>query len=280
MQFVQNIAEMKNIAQQWHKEGLDIGFVPTMGALHAGHVSLMERAKENERRVVSVFVNPRQFGANEDFSRYPRTLETDCTLCEKQGIDVVFAPNAENLYPFAEGVKIVAPKSMANVLEGAARPGHFDGVLDVLARLFHIVQPHRAYFGRKDAQQLLIVRQMVAEWFWDIEIVGCPIVRDFKGLALSSRNAYLSKKGYEQALQIARATKALEDAIAKGSRDAHSLLAMARAILAPLQIDYLIAVDELLNEVEILQNNASLIVMAVIVEGVRLLDNVWVECNS
>lgn len=275
MYFIQNISEMKNLAQQWRKKGLDIGFVPTMGALHAGHVSLMERAKENERRVVSVFVNPRQFGANEDFSRYPRTLETDCVLCEKQGIDAVFAPNAKELYAFADGVRIVAPKPMSSVLEGAARPGHFDGVLDVLARLFHIVQPHRAYFGRKDAQQLLIVRQMVVELFWDIEIVGCPIVRDFKGLALSSRNAYLSEKGYCQALQIARATKALEDAIAKGGRDAHSLLATARAILAPLQIDYLMAVDYALNEVEILQNNASLIVMAVIVENVRLLDNVW-----
>lgn len=276
MYFIQNIAEMQNLAQQWRNEGLGIGFVPTMGALHAGHVSLMERAKENERRVVSVFVNPRQFGANEDFSRYPRMLETDCALCEKQGVDAVFAPNAKELYAFADGVQIVAPKPMSSVLEGAARPGHFDGVLDVLARLFHIVQPHKAYFGRKDAQQLLIVRQMVAELFWGIEIVGCPIVRDFKGLALSSRNAYLSEQGYYQALQIARATKALEDAIAKGNRDAHSLLASTRAILAPLQVDYLMAVDYMLNEVEILQDNASLIVMAVIVENVRLLDNVWV----
>lgn len=231
MQFIQNITEMQAIAHQWRKEGLDVGFVPTMGALHAGHLSLMEHAKENERVVVSVFVNPRQFGANEDFGRYPRTLEKDCALCEKQGVDVVFAPIAKELYAFANGVKIVAPALMASVFEGAARPGHFDGVLEVLARLFNIVQPRRAYFGRKDAQQLLIVQQMVAELFWDIEIVGCPIVRDFKGLALSSRNAYLSEQGYNQALQIARATKAIAEALAKGNNNAHSLIATAREIL-------------------------------------------------
>lgn len=275
MHCIQNIDEMRQLATSWRKDGFSIGFVPTMGALHDGHVSLIQKARENQRVIVSIFVNPRQFGANEDFSRYPRKPHEDCAICKKHGVDAVFMPHADALYQYDDGIRILAPLAMSNVLEGAIRPGHFDGVLEVLTRFFHIIQPTRAYFGRKDAQQLLIVQRMVYEWFWNLEIIGCEIIRDAHGIALSSRNAYLSDDGYRNAQKIAQSTRFLEQAIKAGECDFAKLKAKSLTILSPLEIDYFCAIDYNLKEVQTLTKH-NLIVKAVRIEGVRLLDSVWI----
>lgn len=171
-----------------------VGFVPTMGALHKGHQSLIERSlKENSHTIVSVFVNPTQFGANEDFSAYPRPLEKDLALCEGLGVSAVFLPKTSEMYPYEieQRLKLYAPTFLSRSLEGAMREGHFDGVVQVVLKLFHLVHPTRAYFGKKDAQQLLIIQHLVKDLLLDIEIAPCEIVRDSDNLALSSRNVYL-----------------------------------------------------------------------------------------
>ena len=202
MKVIGTIAELKRLLDDYRGEGKSIGFVPTMGALHNGHASLVERSvRENDVTVVSVFVNPTQFNDKNDLKNYPRTLEADCALLERVGAAVVFAPSVEEMYP-SEDTRVFSFAPLDTVMEGACRPGHFNGVAQIVSKLFCAVEPHKAYFGEKDFQQLAIIREMVRRMAFDIEIVGCPIVREEDGLAMSSRNTLLSEDERELALTI------------------------------------------------------------------------------
>ena len=202
MKVIGTIAELKELLDDYRGEGKSIGFVPTMGALHNGHASLVERSvRENDVTVVSVFVNPTQFNDKNDLKNYPRTLEADCALLERVGAAVVFAPTVEEMYP-SEDTRVFSFAPLDTVMEGACRPGHFNGVAQIVSKLFCAVEPHKAYFGEKDFQQLAIIREMVRRMAFDIEIVGCPIVREEDGLAMSSRNTLLSEDERELALTI------------------------------------------------------------------------------
>ena len=202
MKVIGTIAELKELLDDYRGEGKSIGFVPTMGALHNGHASLVERSvRENDVTVVSVFVNPTQFNDKNDLKNYPRTLEADCALLERVGAAVVFAPTVEEMYP-SEDTRVFSFAPLDTVMEGACRPGHFNGVAQIVSKLFCAVEPHKAYFGEKDFQQLAIIRDMVRRMAFDIEIVGCPIVREEDGLAMSSRNTLLSEDERERALTI------------------------------------------------------------------------------
>ena len=204
MLIVQTIAELKACLNGEREQGHSVGLVPTMGALHAGHASLVERSvKENDVTVVSIFLNPTQFNDKKDLERYPRTLEADCELLEKCGVQVVFAPSVEEVYPEPDTRVFSYPPTDA-VMEGAFRPGHFNGVAQIVSKLFMMVEPDKAYFGEKDFQQLAIIREMVKQMNFPLEIVGCPIVREADGLALSSRNARLSEEERQQALNISK----------------------------------------------------------------------------
>lgn len=210
---VHSIVDLKAALQEVRhsKPDASVGFVPTMGYLHKGHASLMERASaENEITVLSIFVNPIQFGPNEDLDRYPRDAERDKALAEQCGIDIIFMPTVEDMYPRPTKTKVVVSE-LTGLLCGASRPGHFDGVTTVVSKLFHIVKPNRAYFGMKDAQQVAVITQMVEDLNFDIEIVPCPIVREADGLALSSRNVYLSDEERTQALKLSQALKLVEE---------------------------------------------------------------------
>ena len=204
MKLIQTISELRSELQAVRKQGKSIGLVPTMGALHDGHASLVERAvKENDVVVVSDFVNPTQFNDKNDLLKYPRTLEADCALLEKHGAKFVFAPSVEEIYPEPD-TRQFSYAPLDTVMEGKYRPGHFNGVCQIVSKLFLIVEPDRAYFGEKDFQQLAIIREMVRKYPFNLEIVGCPIVREADGLALSSRNARLSAEQRIQALQISK----------------------------------------------------------------------------
>jgi pantoate--beta-alanine ligase len=254
-----------------------VGFVPTMGYLHAGHTSLMARAREECASVVaSIFVNPTQFGPNEDFERYPRDEPGDLEHCKAHGVDLVVIPSTEEMYP--EGASTtVSVTAFADRLEGAHRPGHFDGVATVVAKLFNIVEPDRAYFGQKDAQQLLVIRRLARDLVLPIEIVGCPIVRDEDGLALSSRNAYLTPAERAQALSLSRGLRRAEAAWAGGVRDAEELRGLVRGEIEaqPLaQLEYVSLADPLtLDEREGVVAGESLLSLACRFGGTRLIDN-------
>ena len=202
MKVVSTIKELKNLLDDYRAKGMRIGFVPTMGALHNGHASLVERSVAgNDVTVVSVFVNPTQFNDKNDLKNYPRTLEADCALLERVGATVVFAPTVEEMYP-SEDTRCFSFAPLDTVMEGACRPGHFNGVAQIVSKLFDAVEPPRAYFGEKDFQQLAIIREMVRQLSYNIEIVGCPIVREEDGLAMSSRNTLLTEDERERALAI------------------------------------------------------------------------------
>ena len=204
MKVVATITELKNLLDTFRKEGKSIALVPTMGALHDGHASLVKRSvAENDITVVSVFVNPTQFNDKNDLKNYPRTLDADCALLENVGADIVFAPTVEEMYP-EEDTRVFSFAPLDTVMEGAFRPGHFNGVAQIVSKLFYAVEPDRAYFGEKDFQQLAIIRDMVRQLALDVEIVGCPIVREQDGLAMSSRNTLLSADERERALTISR----------------------------------------------------------------------------
>ncbi|MEE1491233.1 MAG: pantoate--beta-alanine ligase, partial [Massilioclostridium sp.] len=212
------IAEVRSQVKEWKRQGLSVGLVPTMGYLHEGHQSLIARAaRENDRVVVSVFVNPIQFGPSEDLESYPRDFERDCTLCEKTGADLVFHPEASEMY--AENFcTYVDMDRLTKGLCGASRPVHFRGVCTVVSKLFHIVTPDRAYFGQKDAQQLAVIKRMVRDLSMDVEIVGCPIIREPDGLAKSSRNTYLSPQERRAAVVLSQALAEGRKALAEGER--------------------------------------------------------------
>jgi pantoate--beta-alanine ligase len=256
-----------------------LGLVPTMGALHAGHASLIERARrECASVVVSVFVNPLQFGPGEDFNTYPRSVEEDRAVLESLNVDVMFAPSMAVMYPQKLDV-FAEPTLLAQHLEGERRPGHFRGVATVVLKLFNLVAPHRAYFGEKDAQQLAVIQRMVADLNLPVEIVSCETLREPDGLALSSRNAYLTAEERRSAPHLYAALRLVADGLGAGRRDVASLIAAARAALAPLREDYLAVVRP--EEFRPLPNAppaADLLVVGAAFAGrVRLIDNLKVR---
>ena len=274
MQVTKTVEETRKQIKQWKKEGKTIGLVPTMGFLHEGHASLIRKCREqNDIVVVSDFVNPTQFGPNEDLEGYPRDFERVSKLCESLGADLIFAPSPEDMYhdPHA----FVSIDTLSETLCGKTRPIHFKGVCTVVTKLFHIVAPDRAYFGEKDAQQLAIIRKMVKDLNFDIEIVGCPIVREEDGLAKSSRNTYLNDKERQAALCLSRAVKTGKEVIYTGA-DAKEVLNPMKAIIEaePLaRIDYVMMVDALTMQPIEKADRDVLVAMAVYIGKTRLIDN-------
>lgn len=271
---------MKQAARRARAEGRVIGFVPTMGALHAGHLSLVEAARrETSPVVVSIFVNPKQFGPQEDLAKYPRPMEDDQARLERLGVDYLFAPSVDEMYP--QGFRTtVNVEGLGDRLEGRARPGHFRGVTTVVLKLLEIVAPQFAYFGRKDAQQLRIIRQMAADLSLDAELVSCPIVRESDGLALSSRNAYLSPAERRAATVLHRALDAARQAIAAGEHDAARLVQAMRGLLAAAPLaapDYAEIVDADSFESVTLLRGTCLALLAVRIGPTRLIDNMLIE---
>lgn len=276
MELVTTVEEVRSRVKQWKKEGLTVGLVPTMGYLHDGHKSLIDRAvKENDRVVVSDFVNPTQFGENEDLGSYPRDIERDSKLCEEAGAALIFHPAPEEMYA-PDYCTFVDMNKLTDVLCGKTRPIHFSGVCSVVSKLFNIVTPDRAYFGQKDAQQLAVIRRMVRDLNFGIEIVGCPIVREPDGLALSSRNTYLNTEERKAALVLSQALKLGKDMMESGETDAVRIRkAMVEHIeKEPLaRIDYVEIVDaDSLESVQKIENKV-LTAMAVYIGNTRLIDN-------
>jgi pantoate--beta-alanine ligase len=274
---------MKEYARAARAEGLVIGLVPTMGALHEGHTALVARArKECSRVIASVFVNPKQFGPKEDYKTYPRDLEKDAKVLGDAGVDALFAPETSDIYP--EGFRTyVNVEGISERLEGRSRPGHFRGVSTVVLKLFEIVQPHFAYFGRKDAQQVRIIGEMVRDLNLDAEIVVCPVVREADGLALSSRNAYLSAAERKAAIVLHRALVAARDDLGAGVRDALQLQTAMQRILAaePLAVlDYAEIVSADTFEPVVRVARPCYAVLAVFIGKTRLIDNLLVEPSS
>lgn len=275
MKIVETIEEVRKQVKEWKKQGLSVGLVPTMGYLHEGHQSLMEAAgKENDKVVVSIFVNPMQFGPTEDLAEYPRDLDHDAKVCEKAGVDLIFHPEPEEMYA-PDFCSFVDMTGLTEGLCGKTRPIHFRGVCTVVNKLFNIVQPDRAYFGQKDGQQLAVVRRMVRDLNMDIEIVGCPIVREEDGLAKSSRNTYLSPEERKAALILSK-TIALGEELAKTEKDAGKVVAAMKENIEtePLaKIDYVEAVDAVsMAPVNTLEGECMLAV-AVYIGKTRLIDN-------
>jgi pantoate--beta-alanine ligase len=267
---------MKEVARKARARGRKIGFVPTMGALHEGHMSLVRRVKELcEVTVVSIFVNPLQFGPGEDLERYPRTLSADVDACIAEGVDYVFAPSAEEMEPAGAETRVELP-ALGSRLEGRSRPGHFTGVATVVLKLLNIVQPHMAAFGQKDAQQCAVVRRLAADLMLDVELLVLPIVRDEHGLALSSRNRWLTEQDRERARLIPRALEAGREVARDGGRQPQAVIDAARAVLEEepgLEIDYVELVDaESFESVEQLAGEMLLLV-AVRLGDIRLIDN-------
>jgi pantoate--beta-alanine ligase len=280
MQTVRTIEWMKQIAHEARAEERILGLVPTMGALHEGHFSLIRAAqREGAPVVVSLFVNPKQFGSAEDLNKYPRTLEADRAALEALGVDYLFAPSPQEMYPSGFRTAVVV-EGLSDRLEGRSRPGHFRGVTTVVLKLFEIVQPRFAYFGRKDAQQARLIRQMSTDLNLDTNVVVCPIVREADGLALSSRNVYLKGEDRRSAAALSRSLAAVREEIAKGERDANRLLAALRRVLAlepRVALDYAEIVDnERLEPITNLRGT-SYVLLAAKVGDTRLIDNALIE---
>lgn len=274
MQVTKTVDETRALVKKWKKEGKTIGLVPTMGYLHEGHASLIKRCREeNDMVVVSVFVNPTQFGPNEDLEAYPRDFQRDSALCESLGADLIFHPEPEDMY--VNPCAYVSIDTLSQNLCGKTRPIHFKGVCTVVSKLFHIVMPDKAYFGQKDAQQLAIIRKMVTDLNFDIQIVGCPIIREEDGLAKSSRNTYLNEEERRAALCLSKAVRRGQEVIEKGM-DSEAVLREMRAVIEaePLaRIDYVSVVDALtMQDVEKVDRDV-LVAMAVYIGKTRLIDN-------
>ena len=279
MRLIQNVSEMKALSKSVIDDGKTIGFVPTMGYLHQGHLSLVQKAREeNDIVVVSIFVNPTQFGPNEDYSRYPRDLERDLRLLNPFNVDYIFNPSVEEMYPAYYSV-FVDETEMSKYLCGARRPGHFRGVCTVVTKLFNIVRPTRAYFGQKDAQQFRILRRMVENLNMDVEMVEMPIVREPDGLAMSSRNVYLSDEERREAPRLYKSLLEAKRLIDGGERDVQKIKdAMQRVLNHPLlKIDYIEVVDEkTLIPVDRIEGDV-IVAIAVFFGKARLIDNVIIR---
>lgn len=279
MKIVGTVKEVREQVKEWKKQGLSVGFVPTMGYLHEGHKSLMDAARKgNDKVVVSIFVNPMQFGPTEDLATYPRDLDHDAALCESAGVDLIFHPEAEEMYE-KDFCSFVDMTGLTEGLCGKTRPIHFRGVCTVVNKLFNIVTPDHAYFGQKDGQQLAVIKRMVRDLNMDIEIVGCPIVREEDGLAKSSRNTYLSPEERKAALILSK-TVALGKELAKTEKDANKVVeAMKKNIeTEPLaKIDYVEAVDALSMALVEKLEGACMLAMAVYIGKTRLIDNTLIN---
>lgn len=274
------IKEVREKVSGWKKQGLTVGLVPTMGALHEGHLSLIEKSVETcDKTVVSIFVNPIQFGPSEDLDKYPRTIDADLELCKNAGVDIIFAPTPTEMY--GEGqhsndffTYVVPPFFYVNKLCGKNRVGHFDGVCTVVTKLFNIVQPDYAFFGQKDAQQLIIIKKMVNDLNIPIKIVSCPIVRAENGLALSSRNKYLSDEGQQEALILNKILTNIKSCYNKGIKDVNALSETAFSFLNEHhELEYLEFVDKNNLENKTSADDNTLVLIAVKVNNVRLIDN-------
>ena len=276
MQIVSTVEEVRKQVKKWREEGLSVGLVPTMGYLHEGHKSLIDKAVEqNDRVVVSVFVNPIQFGPNEDLATYPRDLERDAALCENAGANLIFHPEPENMYE-SDFCSFIDMDGLTKGLCGKTRPTHFRGVCTVVGKLFNIVEPDRAYFGQKDAQQLAVIRRMVRDLNFNLEVIGCPIIREDDGLAKSSRNTYLSKEERKAAVILHKALLRGEELVKAGEKSAATVKQAITEIIEsePLaKIDYVEIVN--FDNIETIEtiDGSILAAVAVYIGKTRLIDN-------
>ncbi len=283
MQIVKTVNELRMCIKEQKRQGKTIGLVPTMGFLHEGHLSLMTEAKKTtDFVVVSIFVNPTQFGPNEDYATYPRDLIKDAALCEGAGVDLIFAPEVDAMYPDGYSTYVDCEGSITKQLCGATRPSHFKGVTSVVSKLFNSVMPDVAFFGQKDAQQVAVIEKMVRELNFDLTIKACPIVRESDGLAMSSRNAYLNQEERQAALVLSRALNEAKAAIEAGATTAEPLIDTMRRVIesSPLTtIDYVQIVDSrTLESIDDL-NNDFLVALAVKIGKTRLIDN-FRQCRA
>ncbi|PRR81558.1 pantoate--beta-alanine ligase [Clostridium vincentii] len=276
MQLEDRIKKVKEVIKQWKKEGLTVGFIPTMGYLHEGHESLIKKAsEENDRVIVSIFVNPIQFGPNEDLENYPKDLDRDTTLCLNAGADLIFNPDKEEMY-FDDFCTIVNMNGLTENLCGKSRPSHFAGVCTVVSKLFNIVTPDKAYFGQKDAQQLAVIKRMVRDLSIDVEIVGCSIIREEDGLAKSSRNTYLSKEERIAAIVLNKSLKLAKESLEKGERSSNNIINSIKNTIDSeklAKIDYIQVVDALSMENIQEIKGPTLIAIAIYIGKTRLIDN-------
>lgn len=279
------IEDIREKVKSWKAQGLKIGFVPTMGALHEGHLSLIKKSVETcDKTVVSVFVNPIQFGPSEDLDKYPKTLDEDINLCKMAGVDVVFAPTPDEMYCNGNILSndfltyVMPPFFYVNKLCGKSRVGHFEGVCTVVMKLFNIIQPDCAFFGQKDAQQLLIIKKMVKDLNIPIEILSCPIIRDENGLALSSRNKYLSGEGKKEALVLNKILTNIKSCYNKGIKDVEALKETAFSFLNEHhELEYLEFVDKNSLEEKTVADDETIVLTAIKVDNVRLIDNCLIK---
>ena len=282
---VHKIEEVKQKVKEWKNEGLVIGVVPTMGALHNGHASLIKKAVEKcDKVIVSVFVNPIQFGPSEDYDKYPRTLEADVKLAEGIGADLVFAPSPDEMYGKGQRLSndtltyVAPPFFYVNKLCGKSRVGHFDGVCTVVMKLFNITQADFGFFGQKDAQQFIILNKMVHDLNVPIELIQCPIVREESGLALSSRNKYLDEQGLKDALALSRILNNIKSCYQQGITDVEALKETAFKFLTDKHdLEYLEFVDKMNLEYKTVADDNTLVLIACRVESVRLIDNIYLK---
>ncbi len=273
MKIVKTIQELQNARKELHGS---VGFVPTMGALHHGHVSLIQKSLEqNDHTIVSIFVNPTQFLAHEDLSKYPRKPEADIKICELAGVAILFMPEISTMYASFEPT-LLAPASKAYILEGFSRPGHFDGVLRVVLKLFHLTKPQKAYFGKKDAQQLYLIQNMVKTFFLDVDIIPCEIIREDDGLALSSRNVYLDQTERSEALFISKSLKVATRLIMAGERDVTPIKAEILSTLASLHVEYVEILNRDFDTISSIEIGNSIILVCAKVGTTRLIDNLWI----
>jgi pantoate--beta-alanine ligase len=283
MKIVHTIWEVKQQVTEWKQQGLSVGFVPTMGALHAGHISLVTKsASENDKTAVSIFVNPTQFSPTEDLEAYPRDMDTDSKLCVNAGVDLIFNPSASEMYP-KDFCTYIDMDDITNELCGRSRPTHFRGVCTVVNKLFNVVTPTRAYFGQKDAQQLAVIKKMVTDLSMNIEVVGCPIVREDDGLAMSSRNAYLNPAERAAALILSQALHTGEQLVSNGERSSQKIISAIRNVIEtqPLaKIDYVEVVDNNTMQKVNTIDGQTLVAIAVFIGKTRLIDNVIIDIQE
>jgi pantoate--beta-alanine ligase len=282
METILTAANMTAISRQAHREGKRVGFVPTMGALHLGHLSLVRAAREQTDIVVtSIFVNPTQFGPTEDFSKYPRTFEKDSAMLAAEKTDYIFSPSVEEMYP-KDATTWVDVEGLSGKLDGRSRPGHFRGVTTVVSKLFNIVQPDMAFFGQKDAAQVAVIRKMARDLNFGVQIVVCPIIRESDGLAMSSRNAYLTPEQRKQALVLSQALKKVEKLAAQGERNPEKLIGVGKQAIAEepaVRLDYFEVVNpDTLEQMADLSQGA-LVAVAAYVGTTRLIDNLLLSAH-
>jgi pantoate--beta-alanine ligase len=283
MKIIASAKEMTSLSKEVRRSGRTVGFVPTMGALHQGHLSLVRAAREQTDIVAtSIFVNPTQFGPTEDFSKYPRTFEKDSAMLAAEKTDYIFSPSVEEMYP-KDATTWVDVEELSGKLDGRSRPGHFRGVTTVVSKLFNIVQPDMAFFGQKDAAQVAVIRKMVRDLNLDVEIVVCPIVRESDGLAMSSRNAYLNPEQRKQALVLSQALKKVEKLAVQGERNSEKLIGAGKQVIAEepsVRLDYFEIVNpDTLDPVADV-NQGALVAVAAFVGTTRLIDNLLLSARE